>query len=79
MLGHPVVCGYEGHLWSHGLDYKERLELLNKLMNGEGDWRGTARKLGASYIYWGELESKKWPDSVLPFAKETTPSLHRLE
>ena len=79
MLGHPVVCGYEGHLWSHGLDYKERLELLNKLMNGEGDWRGTARKLGASYIYWGELESKKWPDSLLPFAKETIPSLHRLE
>jgi len=79
MLGHPVVCGYEGHLWSHGLDYKGRLELLNGIMNGEAGWREKARSLGVSYIYWSDLEAKRWPDSRLPWAKEMNPSLHPLE
>ena len=79
MLGHPVVCGYEGHLWSHGLDYKERLAALNSIMMGEAGWREKARNLGVSYLYWSDLEAKRWPDSKLPWAGEATPSLHRLE
>ncbi len=77
LLGHPVVCGYEGHLWSHGLDFKERLASLNAMMNGEAGWQEMARKLGVSYIYWSPLERNRWPDSKLPWASESaTPSLH---
>jgi hypothetical protein len=79
ILGHPVVCGYEGHLWSHGLDYKGRLALLNSIMMGESGWHEKARSLGVSYIYWSSLEAKRWPASHLPWAKETSPSLHRVE
>ena len=80
VLGHPVVCGYEGHLWSHGLDYKKRWEILESIMKGEPDWRGKAKKLGVSYIYWGDLEAKRWPESKLPWAQEeATPALHRLK
>jgi len=79
VLGHPVVCGYEGHLWSHGLDYQPRLAKLNDMMNGESDWRQKAAELGVNFIYWGPLESAKWPDSKLPWAKENTgPSLHQV-
>ena len=80
MLGHPVVCGYEGHLWSHGLDYKSRLASLDSVMRGELGWRDNARSLGASYIFWGNPELTRWPDSKLPWAKQTVlPSLHRVE
>jgi hypothetical protein len=76
MLGHPVVCGYEGHLWSHGLDYKGRLDALNAVMNGEPDWKEKARLLGVSYIFWGDPEKTRWPDSKLPWAKDPTTALH---
>jgi hypothetical protein len=76
MLGHTVVCGYEGHLWSHGLDYKTRWDALNAVMNGESDWRKKARALDISYIFWGDPEKTRWPDSKLPWAKECMPSLH---
>jgi hypothetical protein len=79
MLGHPVVCGYEGHLWSHGLDYKGRWSALNAIMNGDPDWREKARALGISYIIRGDPEKTRWPDSKLPWAKDPTPSLHRVE
>jgi hypothetical protein len=79
MLGHPVVCGYEGHLWSHGLDYKDRLSMLNSIMMGEPGWPDKAHSLGVSYLYWSDLEAMRWPDSKLPWAKESTPSLHPLK
>lgn len=79
LSGHPVVCGYEGHLWSHGLDYKGRLATLDAVMKGEAGWKEKARGLGASHIYWSDLEAKRWPDSKLPWAKDTGPALHPLE
>ena len=78
LLGHPVVCGYEGHLWSHGLDYKGRWEKLNAIMMGEPGWRDQAEKLGVSAIYWSDLEARRWPGSKLPWARETFPSLHQI-
>lgn len=79
MLGHPVVCGYEGHLWSHGLDYKRRLARLNTLMRGEAGWEKEAMELGVSHIVWGDAEAARWPDSKLPWAKEPGLSLHAVD
>lgn len=78
LLGHPVVCGYEGHLWSHGLDYKGRWEILNTIMNGEPGWQERAQSLGIGFIYWGAPERTRWPSSKLPWAKEQGTSLHPL-
>lgn len=79
MSGHPVVCGYEGHLWSHGLDYKKRWSALDAIMNGDPGWREKARQLGISHIYWSDPEAKRWPDSKLPWAKKSDATLHRVE
>ena len=50
LLGRPVVCGYEGHLWSHGLDYrKTRAKLRNVMAAGPG-WISDARDIGAKWI-----------------------------
>ena len=79
LSGHPVVCGYEGHLWSHGLDYRARLAALDRIMKGEPGWAEQARLLGISCIYWSELESRRWPASKLPFARQKGPALHPVE
>ena len=79
LLGHPVLAGYDGHLWSHGLDYQARYGALNSIMNGEPGWEKKARSLGVSYLYWSPLEAARWPESKLPWAKESAASLHRLE
>jgi hypothetical protein len=52
LLGYPVVCGYDGHLWSHGLQYQEPLTKLRTVMRKENGWRETASKLGATWVYF---------------------------
>jgi len=79
ILGHPVAAGYEGHLWSHGLDYRGRLAMLNSVMMGEPGWRAKAKSLGISYIYWSDLEIARWPDSQLPWVHGPIPSLYSLD
>ncbi len=68
LLGQPVVAGYEGHLWSHGLDYHERFSKLHSIMMGEDGWEATAKRLGVRFIYWSGLEEVAFPQSRLPFA-----------
>lgn len=64
LAGQGVVLGYDGHLWSHGIDYQERMTLLNLLMRGQEDWQSAARQLRVTHIYWGRLESTTYPDST---------------
>jgi hypothetical protein len=47
-----VVCGYDGHLWSHGLRYQETLAKLRSVLRRESDWLDTAAELGAEWIYF---------------------------
>ncbi len=63
LLGRKVACGYEGHLWSHGLDYHKRLELLNKSLNGEVSWRSSAPLLD---VDWLALRQKDLPATKPP-------------
>jgi hypothetical protein len=64
VAGHRLVLGYEGHLWSHGLDYLPALADLDSLMSGDVNWETTARKLGVNYLFWGPMEQGKYPDSA---------------
>ena len=50
LLGRPVVCGYEGHLWSHGLDYREKLTKLRLVVDQAPGWRETAKEIGAKWV-----------------------------
>jgi hypothetical protein len=51
LLGYPVVCGYEGHLWSHGLKYRETWDKLALVLKQQPDWRQTAQEIGAKWVY----------------------------
>lgn len=51
LLGHPVFCGYEGHLWSHGLDYRQKWAALQDVLTLREGWYTTARGLGVDWVY----------------------------
>jgi hypothetical protein len=68
LCGQPVVAGYPGHLWSHGLDATPVLKGLDRLMRGEPGWRDEARRLGVRYLFWGAREARAFPDSRRPWA-----------
>jgi hypothetical protein len=68
LCGHPLVAGYGGHLWSHGIKSKDVEEELTALMGGAPDWRDRARLLGARYIFWGAREAAAYPESTAPWA-----------
>jgi hypothetical protein len=52
LLGYPVVCGYDGHLWSHGLRYQEPLAKLRSVLRNEMGWKETAKELGTEWVYF---------------------------
>jgi hypothetical protein len=58
--GAGVAMGYPGHLWSHGIDYADREQKLDRIFRGESDWRSLAHDIGITYIYWGENEKRKY-------------------
>ncbi|MEO6052526.1 MAG: hypothetical protein ABIP97_00795 [Chthoniobacterales bacterium] len=66
-LGRPVIAGYEGHLWSHGLDYKPTLIKLTTLMEGGDGWESALHSLHARYMFWGPREAAKYPASSKPW------------
>jgi len=74
ILGQPVVMGYDGHLFSQGLDYGPVSRDLDAVMGGANGWRDAARRLQVHYLFWGERESKRWPQSKQPW-KECAPIL----
>jgi hypothetical protein len=70
LAGRLVVMGYEGHIWSHGLDPSERKQTVARILNGSPTWREDARRLGARWLFWGDQESEACPDSTRPWEKE---------
>jgi len=64
MLGRKVAVGYDGHLWSHGLKYQDKMRDLDALMDAdEGEWEQAAQRLHVDYLYWGAPEEERWPGS----------------
>jgi hypothetical protein len=68
--GRKVVCGYEGHLWTQGIDYAAIENKLKALMLGQGDWMATARELQVRYLFWGKEESTYYATSSKPWEKK---------
>lgn len=86
LCGQPLVAGYAGHLWSHGLDASRVQRDLNRLLLGDPGWRQEARGLGASLLFWGPREQaiapgsrRPWEAEVRPMAAGTWGALYRLD
>jgi hypothetical protein len=67
LTGHLLVMGYEGHAWSHGLDYAVRFEMVKSILRGEEGWRENAAKFGARWLFWGKQEQDAYPQSTEPW------------
>lgn len=65
--GRKLAMGYEGHLHSQGLEYKELAEELRVLMSGQPQWQQSAERLGVRYLYWGAPEQKMYAGSTRPW------------
>ena len=50
LLGRKVVCGYDGHLWSHGLPYREKYTLLKSALAGGTSWKQATPILQADWL-----------------------------
>ena len=66
-FGGVRVAGYEGHIWSHGINPGDTIKQLGTLMRGEGDWKKTAEALHADYIFWGPQESALYGTDEKPW------------
>jgi hypothetical protein len=73
LCGRPIVAGYAGHLWSHGLEARAVETRLGRLMRGEPGWRDEARALRASHVFWGAREWDAFPASTRPWADAGPP------
>lgn len=60
ILGYPVVCGYDGHLWSHGYDYSAKYEKMGDAMRGEFPWGQTSEYFKFDYVFSGPREEKAY-------------------
>ena len=75
LLGRKVACGYEGHLWSHGLNFREKLGLLKSSLDGRIAWQESASKLD---VGWLALRTKDIPFAVAPGEAPSSPALGAL-
>lgn len=73
LCGHPVVLGYGGHLWSHGIDPTPVKEGLEALMLGEPGWREEARNVDARLLFWGWRERAAFSGSSRPWEAGPAP------
>ncbi len=67
--GAKVAMGYTGHLWSHGIDSAARENILERMFRGESDWLSLAKSAGATHIYWGPNEKRRYAAFNPPWLK----------
>jgi len=67
LCGHPLVAGYSGHLWSHGIRAQAVEDELRSLMMGETGWEEKAKALQARYLFWGGREDTAFVGSSRPW------------
>ncbi len=69
LCGQPIVEGYAGHLWSHGIDASIVDRRLRTLMLGLPGWEQAAQELGAQYLFWGHRERAEFALSTRPWER----------
>jgi hypothetical protein len=68
LLGRKVACGYEGHLWSHGLNYHQTLDLLRQALARSANWQEIAPLLDVEWLALrkADLSQAKLPGDPPP-------------
>ena len=64
LLGKTVVCGYDGHLFSHAIPYEGRLKILREVLELGPHWNELANDVGASFVAIREKDGV--PPQLLP-------------
>ena len=65
--GRLLAMGYDGHLYSQGLNYGPLERDLDTLMLGQPGWELIPARLGVRYVFWGPEEARRWPQSTRPW------------
>jgi hypothetical protein len=60
LSGRRSVLGYEGHIWSQGLDQGRRADLLKDAYEGREGAESTLRQLGVEYVFVGPQERQAY-------------------
>lgn len=55
-FGRERAIGYEGHLWSHGIQAQDQIAKLKRIFADDPAWRDLARELRVTHIFWGSEE-----------------------
>lgn len=55
-FGRERAIGYEGHLWSHGIQAQDQVAKLKRIFADDPAWRDLAKELRVTHIYWGNDE-----------------------
>ncbi len=66
LLGRKVACGYEGHLWSHGLPYRDKWNILQDALTGRTDWGTAAKALNVQWLALRSKDDKAVPPPIAP-------------
>ncbi len=66
LLGRRVVCGYEGHLSSHGLAYRDKLSALKEILAQKPGWQVPAESVGADFVALRSTESGPGKPVLIP-------------
>lgn len=56
LAGRPVLMGYPGWLWSHGIDYAAREKDILEMYRGGDKTKDLLKKYGVSYVFIGSSE-----------------------
>lgn len=58
--GQAVVIGFDGHVWSQGLNPALILQKMDSIFLAQGNWRQAAKEVGAKYLLWGQNEQRRY-------------------
>lgn len=58
IAGRAFFLGYEGWVWSHGLDYKGKRSTLVSILSGAPGWDKKATEAGITHIVWSPREQR---------------------
>lgn len=67
--GRAVVLGYDGWLWSHGIDFSSVSEDVKMIFKGDPTTHALLKKYGVNYIFIGPDEEKQYSVNTQFFAK----------
>ena len=74
LCGQPIVAGYGGHLWSHGIAAAPIEARLRRLLRRRRRLpRSRRARSGASYLFWGLRERVAYPASKRPWEQAGPP------